>query len=821
MTGATAAAVPEAAGGAATRGRWGGERGAWSWSVGWRLVVAAVLVVPVERAPDAVQALALVAFVAAVALIGDALAGSLLGGIAGRDRRFAGAVLGIAACVVVGDVIGHCGVLTGAWFRGAVAGLVVASSVVGGGGGGAGAEWLVRWGARRGAPPAGGYPIRARRGRLRAAGSPPPGAPHVVASTIAERELGPTPDLGQSGEGDLGLVAEPVATATTHAEVAARRPSVAGTSWLRSAVQLRAPLRWRRVQQLVLWTAMLLVLVVFARTVVRYRHVPPGRFNYDDTSYHLTAVATWNVHHDLRMPRFTFGDPRTSFYPFSSELLAWELTTPFAGGDFAARWVELPFALLTLVGVAVVARRVGAGEAALLAPLLHATVSEAWPTMTLTAGNDHALAFAAVAAVHGALLLRERPSAGPGVYAGAGLGLLVATKYLGVIYAPLVAVIVVLAVVFSRRQEPAVGNVAWQARRRRFGALLAVAAAASVVGGYAYLRNAVTTGNPIFPVSLQVGGWALPGWPDVTPAAWAKGGEPGFDPWLFPWRMVERFGWLFRFTLLPAALLAPLGALWLVPARRRVLYAGLFAMPLGMYLFFVRLVEDQRGVRYLLPGLAIAAVAAAWLVSRLPPRARFIVSAGLAALAAARWVADLPEALLVLPLAALGVWGWLRRRRPGLAPVWKLVVVGIGAVAVAALAPNTMRRYEEQRFRDRPAAAELERLVGSGPARVAYAGGNQPYLFCGRRLRNALFMPTDTVTTATTFYRWRGPLEGPPARRPRHAWERNLARLGIEWVVWESTGSGIRPEREWMLRSPRRFSRVYADHRAEIWRVRR
>jgi hypothetical protein len=566
---------------------------------------------------------------------------------------------------------------------------------------------------------------------------------------------------------------------------------------------------------------MLLVAVVLARTAIRYRHVPPGRFNYDDTSYHLTAVATWNVHHDLRMPRFTFGDPRTSFYPFASELVAWELTTPFAGGDFAARWVELPFALLTLVGVAVVARRVGAGEAALVAPLLYATVSEAWPTMALTAGNDHALAFAAVAAVHGALLLRERPRVGAGIYAGAGLGLLVATKYLGVIYAPLLAVVIVLALVFSRRREPVVGDVARQARWGRLGVLVAVGVAAVVVGGYAYLRNAITTGNPIFPVSLRVGSWALPGWADVAPGAWAKSAEPGFDPWRFPWRMVERFGRLFRFTLLPAALLAPIAAVWLAPARRRVLYAGLFAVPLGKYLLFVRLVEDHRGVRYLLPGLAIAAVAAAWLVSRLPHRARVVVSAGLAALAAARWVVDLPEALLALPLVALGVWAWVRHRRPKLAPVWKLVAVGGGVLAVAALAPVTLQRYEEQRFRDRPAAAALERLAGPGPARVAYAGGNQPYLFCGRRLRNALFMPSDVATTATTFYRWRGPLEGPPARRPRHAWERNLARLGIEWVVWESTGSGIRPEREWMLRSPERFSRVYADHRAEIWRVRR
>lgn len=560
---------------------------------------------------------------------------------------------------------------------------------------------------------------------------------------------------------------------------------------------------------------MVVVLAVFARTVIQYRHAPPGRFNYDDTSYHLTAVATWNVHHDLRMPRFTFGDPRTSFYPFASELVAWELTTPFAGGDFAARWVELPFALLTLVGVALVARRVGAGEAAPLAPMLYATVSEVWPTMALTAGNDHALAFASVATVHGALLLCRRPSWGAGLYVGAGLGLLLATKYLGVIYAPLLVGLVIVGVMTARRKQPW----GW-----RFGALAAVVISAALVGGYAYLRNWVTTGNPIFPVSLHLGPLSLPGWADVAPGLWAKAGDPELRPWAFPWLAADRFGRLFRYTMLPAAVLAPVAALVLARARRRPLMAWLFAMPLGTYLLFVGLVEDHRGVRYLLAGLAIAAVAVAWLVSRLPPRVRLAVSVVLGASAAARWVVDEPGVLLLAPMVGAIAWMLVMRRKRvvvGQRLGWKLAAAICGLGLVAMLAPATLRRYEEQRYRYKPAAAALERLAGPVATRVAYAGGNQPYPLAGRRMQNALLMPPATPGTATMFYRWRGPLEEAPARRPRLAWERNLDRLGVDWVVWEATGTGIRPEREWMLRSPQRFARVYGNERTEIWRVRR
>ena len=707
---------------------------AWE-AVPW-LLVAALLLVPVEGAPAAVQALVLLALAAAGWSIGCFLARHALEEFPASERAFAAAAFGLAVAVVLGVAIGHFGVLTGWWFRGTVAVTLVALTA------------------------------------LRSRG---------VERAISAR---PVQVRGSSG-------ASP-----------------------RQALRLRAPRRWRRWKRAVLWAAMLLVLAVFLRTAIRHRYAPPGHFSYDDTSYHLTTVATWSVHHDLRMPRFTFGDPRTSFYPFASELLSWELTTPFGGGDFAARWVELPFALLTLFGLALVARRLGAGETALLAPLLYATVSETLPAMALTAGNDHALAFAAVVTVHGALLLRERPRPAVGVYAGTGLGLLLATKYLAVIYAPLLVLLTTWAAVVPRRRgEP---------RRRRVAALLAVAAVALVVGGYAYLRNAVTTGNPIFPVSLRLAGWSLPGWAEVAPGEWGKHTDSAIDAWRFPWVNADRFGELFRFTMLPAGLMAPFAALVLAPRRRRALYACLFLVPLGVYLLFVRLVEDHRGVRYLLPGLAVAAVAAAWLLSRLPPRARAVAAVAVAALAAAPWVTDRPQVLLLLP-PALGV-GWVlarrrpveRRRRPALR-----FAVALGcALALAWLAPSTMRKYEQHRYDNARAAGAFERLTGRRPARVAYTGWNQPYLFSGRRLQNALYMPPVAPTLDTMFYRWRGAVEEPGSTRPRRDWQRNLDRLGVDWVVWVMAGREVRPERGWMMRSPR-FSCVYTDGKVEIWKVRR
>jgi hypothetical protein len=696
-----------------------------------RLVIAAVLLLPVEGVHPSVQLLVLLALLAGGLAVGWALANGWLRGLAGGDRAFAAAALGIAAGVVLGALLGHCGLLTGWWFRGALALAVLASAAL---------------------------PRRAPRSDGRAA-------------------------AGSSARG------------------------------LRRALRLRGSPRLRRVQRAILWACVLLVAVAFLRAAIRHRHVAPGHFSFDDTSYHLTAVGTWAMHGDLRMPRFTYGDPRTSFYPFASELLAWELTTPFAGGDFAARWIELPFAVLTLFGVGLVARRVGAHEVALLAPLLYATVADAYPLMALTAGNDHALGFAAVVTAHGALLLWARPRAAVGAYAGCGLGLLLGGKYLGVLYGPLLVALVVLAIVAGRRRAVPI--------RPGVSVMLAAAGAAAIVGGYAYLRNAVTTGNPIFPVSLRIGTWSLPGWEDVSPESWAASAIATIEPWRFPWTKVGLLGPLFRFTMLPAAILAPVLALAVAPPRRRVLYAWLFAIPLGVYLLFVRLVEDHRNARYLFAGLAIAAVAVAWLVSRLPPRWRPVVAAVLAVAATWPWVAAGNDTLRFLPLTLGAGWLLSRPSRPWVSrPATVLAAATVGALALAAVAPGVLRKYERRRFDNERAAAALERLTGGAPARVAYAGWNQPYLFFGRRLQNAVYMPPVAPTLDTMFYRWRGPLEDRASPRPRRDWMRNLERLRIEWVVWVNAGADERPERGWMAQS-RHFACVYADRNVELWQVRR
>ena len=341
----------------------------------------------------------------------------------------------------------------------------------------------------------------------------------------------------------------------------------------------------------------------------RLRWAPAGMHGFDDTSYHLSAVATWIRSGDLRMIRFSMGDPSTPFYPVLGEVASWVLIAPFRDSDVAARWTQLFFSLASFLAVAAIARRLGLSRrSAALAAIAYAGIYHVFPILAVAAGNDPATAFFTLAGVDAAIALARRPRLGTTVTAGAALGLLLATKYIGVLFAPVILAMLAVAVwIERRRSEPAERPPGAAARRsgrparRHDGAR----------GGYTYLRNAVTTGNPIFPAPVSIGGIEiLPGWWGVSTADRAHEPEYRIDVWHFLTRSSKLFGGYFPFTLLPAALLAPLLAL----RRRRWLTAMTFLLAIVFFLEFLYLMQDHRDIRYFLPAIALAAVAFAWLL---------------------------------------------------------------------------------------------------------------------------------------------------------------------------------------------------------------
>lgn len=580
-----------------------------------------------------------------------------------------------------------------------------------------------------------------------------------------------------------------------------------------------APSRRDRIETALLVSAAAAIAMVGLADMFRLRFAPAGPYGFDDISYHLASVATWLRHGDLRMMRFSVGDASTPFYPVLGEVSSWVLFAPFRDSDVAARWTQIPFGLFSILAVAALSRRLGLSpRLSALAAILFASLHRVIPMLALSAGNDHSTSFFTLAAVDGGLALVRRPRPGAAVATGATLGLLLATKYIGVLYAPVVLLILGLAWLLERRDPGSEARIPARAAIALAGLLAAVLA---VTAGYTYLRNAVTTGNPIFPAPLTLfGADVFPGWESARITQRDTAPEFRINVLRFLTLRRDLFGPFFPFTMLPAALAAPLVAL----GRKRWVAALAFTLPTLFFLEFLFLMHDHRDMRYFVPAIALAAVAFAWLIDGLGPRAlpiRILLLALITYQAARRLgMSDAREVLLTLALFGLGAFvvreGWeqappsrLRRAVPA-----AVLIVGIAALPLGWLVDI----YQETKLTERPAAFAMDALAGPGGAKIAYVGLNQPYLYFGRRIQNDVQIVPRNWDLDAQYYRWGSPVTDPFAFTTYRRWRRILERLGIQWIVvvrtpWED------PERAWIGQRQGDFRLAWQDMETEIWKV--
>jgi hypothetical protein len=581
--------------------------------------------------------------------------------------------------------------------------------------------------------------------------------------------------------------------------------------------------RAARVEAALFLAAAASLVLAFVREVIRFALQPPGQGS-DDLYYHLSAVAVWHRYGDLRMIKFSMGDWSTAYYPVLPEISAWTFLAPFGDSDVAARWSQLPYFLFSLVALAAVARRLGASpRAAALAAMLYASIHHVL-AMAFTAGNDHVTAFFTLAALDGALAAGHRPRAGRVAVTGLALGLLIASKYIGLYYA--VTVLLILGATLAthwvglKDEHPSSMSLP--------GLTGLLVATLLLAGSYTYLRNAWTAGNPVYPAPVTLFGQEiLPGRAETSLAVRLQSPDAEIDILHFLTRRRDLFGPLFAYTMFPAAVIAPLLAF----ARRRFLTGLVLALPAVFFLQFLFLMYDHRDNRYILAGVGLAAVAFAWLVDR--PASWAVTLRSLVLLLVTfhqtrrfEWpgVAEIAATLALVGLAFLAV-----RSRERLAPrlqAWKSWNPGwpgwAGAAAVLILATVGLgvwvETYQRVKLRGRPAAAALERIAGPGGARVAYAGHNQPYLYFGRRLQNDVRIVPRSVNLNAEYYRWGASIGLPYRVGPYRRWRQNLERLDVDFVVivrsrWEN------PERRWIVQRPDHFRLVYEDTETEIWKV--
>lgn len=548
------------------------------------------------------------------------------------------------------------------------------------------------------------------------------------------------------------------------------------------------------------------------------RRQPAGETAYDDVYYHLPAALVFDRFADLRTLRLGYGDPSTSFYPLAGELVSWSFLAPFDGSDLLARWSQLPAAIGLLLTAWLLAREAGATAlaAAVTLPLV-LSVRRLFPELALSAGNDLWAAFACTSAALALARFRRRPSAGEGTLLGLALGLLVATKYLALVFLPgLAAWALGLCLRLPRdRGHP-------PARRARALPYLCVALIAVALGGYVYLRNAVTMGNPVFPQPVHLFGFEiLPGWPSTGLLARRarEAASLSFVGDLLHLGEMTSRPW--RWLLLPVALLAPIAiSAGRTPRGPRRRFATVLSLaPAGILVAYSFVLYEHRDVRQIAAVFPIAAAALVRSLDLMPGGVRLAALATTACVGAAAAIARQPDLSLAGVAVGLAIASGiaLRRRAPRTA-----AIAGTAALAAVALgvAPF-LADYPSSRLHHEPLGEALERETGGLPAVVAYVGGNRPYVFWGARLQNRVEIVPAVGGPDASYYRWGAP---PPAARQRGGslarWRANLEALEVEWVVCDRSGLDT-PARRWLPRLGRRVERVLVSDQGEIWRVSR
>ncbi len=581
--------------------------------------------------------------------------------------------------------------------------------------------------------------------------------------------------------------------------------------------------RWKKPELAVLIGAGAVFAGFLVCILVTSKFEVPGSRAFDDTSYHLSAMAAWRSFGDLRMIKFPVGDGGTAFYPILGEIWSFLLLAPIDPSDFLARWSELPFALFSLVGLAAVGRALGlSGRSVFMAVLLYGATSRAFPGLMLTAGNDHMTSFLSIAAVLSALLLGERRTIGRAVFAGICLGLLAGTKYTGLIYCLPLYILLSVSVLVARGESGS----AEEKWGRRLLILLVAVGVAVATGGYTYLRNFVTTGNPLFPQIIPLLGKTFQkGWEGGIP--WSERPEYPIRPIAFLLGRADRYGELFRFTLLPAAIVAPLAALFIrARAGVRIRTALTLGLPVVFYLEFLWFMIDHRDIRYFIGAIALAAVAAAWLVERAGPWAPVarsaVALAVISSLFASANTFDVTRSYLLVHAVSIAVavlLGGLAWRR---ASTRRLFVGAAGLVFLGVLllpVAQAVQTYQERKFSDQSVPAALEERTRLQGAAVACVGLNQPYAYWGARLQNTIYYVPSSPDPDAGFYRWGGSAAFPADNWSYETWRANLSRLGIRYVVLAHFGQEM-PEQAWIDMEPKRFLSVFRGERIDIFEVR-
>ena len=640
---------------------------------------------------------------------------------------------------------------------------------------------------------------------------------------------------------------------------------IAGLSskWLRPAT------RDGPSEQLSSWdvpaTATVALLILTVAMLLAPSLLMPPRVVSDGPIYHLYFAAKWWKAGRIVLVPTPFGETAAPYFPAGGDLLFAGLMALF-GGDRPARIGQSPFLLLGFLATIALARRLGAS-------LPSAVIASSWAATSLPlalfgfAANVDAIFVAGyLSAVYfGVRYALDGGKLADLALAGLAAGLGGGTKPTSLVFIP--PLLALGGWVVIRRPVPL------RARIRDVAILIL---AAFVPSGYWYVRNGILTGNPLYPLHVEVFG-----------TVWLRGWFPSSAMRKSPY-YVDVTDWRAMVTIVLTVIDPRLAPIWVAallgawrpgrPAESTDRWvramSALAILNVATYWLAIPYRTQQR---FMLQVLGLAAVPLARLMDR-GPWARWlgVVLLGVHLLTGLAWPFDAPRerppwaltdkvpshapALLSLPIAdlpwgriasepeamaylasiawivsasVLSAWLWGRSARTGRSR-WVAIVATLAALAGYLGAFEGMTSALRMTF---PAYPEyqagwsaVDRVSPPTGLRVAYAGTNLPYYLMAGGLRNDVsYVNVDAHRGWLMHdYHLSAPDRGDPPLwdTPRPGWDRlhpdyaswlsNLRARRIDLLV---VARCVPEEGPFNIADPEEFpiERVWADAHPEVF----
>jgi len=546
-------------------------------------------------------------------------------------------------------------------------------------------------------------------------------------------------------------------------------------------------------------------------------------FGWDCLNYHFTQPVEWLKHHNLINPITINDDPSPSYYPINGGLIYFWFIAPFKSA-YVADLAQLPFYIISLIAVFAISRKAGLdNRLSFIAALTFGIIPNYFKEIEV-GYTDVMMGCVFLLTLYFIVSLSHEFKKSVFLLASISLGLLLGIKTAALPYVVFLLLYLVWLLVKHKGIKKAAAY------------LPVVFVLMLIFGGYGFIRNAVLTGNPLYPLDFVLLGKRI--FKGVMPLSNYHAQWTAAD---FNYRKLffsEGLGAQFILLIVPFTLIAPLAAI-----RKKKM--NLFVvLPIVLFLIF-RYLIPQLWVRFLYPYLGVGSIVGWWGVKELGIKKKIIdVGFMLFILLSAAELAGHGELIASLILS-LAVFGFLLLKNKYSWSIKKYIP--LGAVILIFLMILGEKKYLKEEY-DRyiqyaPFPKEeaegweyLNDITGKG-ANVAYVGRPEVFPLYGSGLKNNVYYVSVNGkepylhSYKNSYYKWNADYNVKHAVIRKNGnyrgnadygiWLRNLKNKNIDYLFIYALHriTDFPFEDEWAKKHSEVFKTVFSNKLIHIYKI--